>query len=123
MSHVFQVPDDIYAEIAAYAAQRGQTPDALLMELVTERVKELKQEKSTTSIHKVMYDPTHDPLAPFIGAFDSGDDDPGWVERHDEYFVGNGDYKKRHDSNDGSTHDRSPFHTSQICPPSCTIAE
>ena len=35
MSHVFQVPDDIYTEIAAYAAQRGQTPDALLMALVT----------------------------------------------------------------------------------------
>ena len=29
MSHVFQIPDDIYTEIAAYAAQRGQTPDAL----------------------------------------------------------------------------------------------
>ncbi len=31
MSHVFQVPDDIYTEIAAYAAQRGQTPDDLLI--------------------------------------------------------------------------------------------
>jgi len=35
MSHVFQVPDDLYSEVAAYAAQRGQTPDALLMALVT----------------------------------------------------------------------------------------
>jgi len=35
MSHAFQVPDDIYTEIAAYAAQRGQTPDALLIALVT----------------------------------------------------------------------------------------
>ena len=35
MSHVFQIPDDLYSEVAAYAAQRGQTPDALLMALVT----------------------------------------------------------------------------------------
>ena len=86
MSHVFQVPDDIYAEIATYAAQRGQTPDALLIELVTEGVEELKQVKSTASI-EAHYDPAYDPLAPFIGAFDSGGDDPGWIERHDEYFV------------------------------------
>lgn len=99
MSHVFQIPDDIYAEIATYAAQRGQTPDALLMELVTEGVEELKQvTTAVSSVPEAPYDPTHDPLAPFIGAFDSGDDDPGWVERHDEYFVGNGDYKKRHGS-------------------------
>ena len=84
MSYVFQVPDEIYTEIASYAAQRGQTPDALLIELVTEGVEQLKQEASTAPV----YDATHDPLAPFIGAFDSGDDDPGWIERHDVYFVG-----------------------------------
>ncbi len=36
MSHVFRVPDEVYREIAAYAAQRGQTPDALLIALVKE---------------------------------------------------------------------------------------
>jgi len=92
MSYVFQVPDEIYTEIASYAAQRGQTPDALLIELVTEGVEQLKQEESTAPL----YDAAHDPLTPFIGAFDSGDDDPGWIERHDVYFVGNGDHKKRH---------------------------
>ncbi len=40
------------------------------------------------AIPKGFYDPAHDPLAPFIGAFDGGDDDPGWIERHDEYFAG-----------------------------------
>ncbi len=35
-----------------------------------------------------VYDPATDPIAPFIGAFDSGEDDPGWIERHDEYFTG-----------------------------------
>ena len=85
MSYVFRVPDEIYSEIAAYAAQRGQTSDALLMELVTEGVEQLK---STAPVHEAPYDPAHDPLAPFIGAFDSGGDDPGWIERHDIYFAG-----------------------------------
>jgi len=86
MSHVFQVPDEIYTEIAAYAAQRGQTPDAVLIELVTEGVEHLKQVESTEPQQKALYDP----LAPFIGAFDSGDDS-GWIERHDAYFAGYGD--------------------------------
>jgi len=87
MSHVFQIPDDIYAEIAAYAAQRGQNPDTLLTRLVTEGVELLKRVDSTTPASDPWYDPVHDPLAPFIGAFDSGDD-PGWIERHDAYFAG-----------------------------------
>ena len=95
MSHVFQVPDEVYNEIATYAAQRGQTPDALLMALVTGGVELLKRVESTVPTHEMQYDPAHDPLAPFIGAFDSGSDDPGWIERHDEYFVGNGDHREQ----------------------------
>lgn len=89
MSHVFQVPDEIYNEVVAYAAQRGQTPDALLVALVRGGVELLRQVESTAtskSEQKAPYDPAHDPLAPFIGAFDSGED-PGWIERHDEYFA------------------------------------
>jgi len=95
MSYVFQVPDEIYSEIASYAAQRGQTPDALLIELVTEGVEQLKQGESPISTDEAIYDPASDPLAPFIGAFDSGNGDPGWIERHDIYFVG-GDPRERH---------------------------
>lgn len=94
MSHIFQVPDEVYTEIATYAEQRGQTPDALLMALVTGGVELLKRVESTA--HEATYDPAHDPLAPFIGAFDSGGDDPGWIERHDAYFAGNGDHEGRH---------------------------
>ena len=90
MSHVFQVPDDIYMEIAAYAAQRGQTPDALLMALVTGGVELLKKVESTVPVQVSKYDPSRDPLAPFIGAFDSGED-AGWIEQHDTYFAGEGD--------------------------------
>jgi len=98
MSHAFQVPDEIYTEIATYAARRGQTPDALLIELVTEGVETLKQVQSTTPVYEASYDPAYDPLAPFIGAFDSGDDDHGWIERHDEYFAGDGGQAERHGS-------------------------
>ena len=49
----------------------------------------LKRVESTAPTEEMRYDPAHDPLAPFIGAFDSGSDDPDWIERHDEYFVRN----------------------------------
>src|SRR5438094_10361383 len=95
MSHVFQVPDDIYTEIAAYAAQRGQTPDDILIALLTGSVELLKRVEATPSVPEVAYDPVHDPLAPFIGAFDSGGDD-GWIERHDVYFAGGRDTGEQH---------------------------
>jgi hypothetical protein len=91
MSHVFLIPDEIYDKIATYAAQRGQTPDALLLTLlteVTERVELLEQGQLTAHKgHEAAYDRTRDPLAPFIGMFDSGGNDLGWIERHDEYFA------------------------------------
>jgi hypothetical protein len=88
MSHVFQLPDDIYSEIVTYAEQHGQTPDAFLITLVKESVEQLKHTDKMAAIRKVNYDPTHDPLAPFIGSVDSGEEDSGWIERHDEYFAG-----------------------------------
>ena len=91
MSHNFQIPDDIYTELVNYAAQHGQSPDTLLIEMVKEGVEQLKQTDSMVAIRKVSYNPANDPLAPFIGAFDSGNDDSGWIERHDEIFSGNGE--------------------------------
>jgi hypothetical protein len=88
MSHIFRLPDDIYSEIASYAAQHGQTPDALLITLVKEGVEQLKHTDKMAAIRKGNYDPAHDPLAPFIGSVDSGEEDSGWIERHDEYFGG-----------------------------------
>ena len=36
-----------------------------------------------------------DPLDAFVGAFHLGNDDPGWIERHDEIFVyDEGEYQK-----------------------------
>jgi hypothetical protein len=36
------------------------------------------------------YDPTTDPLSRFAGIYAS--DDPGWIERHDEYFGGSAQF-------------------------------
>ena len=91
MSHAFQIPDDIYTELVAYAIQHGQNPDALLMALVKEGVEQLKQTDSMVAIHKVSYNPANDPLAAFSGACDSGSDEPEWIERHDEYFARGGE--------------------------------
>jgi hypothetical protein len=88
MSHIFRLPDDIYAEIATYAARHGQNPDALVMDLVKDGVEQLKQTDSMAAVLPIPYDPANDPLAPFIGAFDFGNDESGWIERHDEYFAG-----------------------------------
>ncbi len=53
MSHSFQVPDDLYTELATYAARRGQSPDVLLMDLVKEGVEQLKQTDSMAALRKM----------------------------------------------------------------------
>jgi len=50
---------------------------------VKEGMEQLKQTDSMAAIPKGFYDPAHDPLAPFIGAFDGGDD-PGWKASTEE---------------------------------------
>jgi hypothetical protein len=88
MSHIFQVPDDIYGEIVTYAAKRGLTPENLLMTLLEEGVDQLKQTDSMRAIQKVPYDPAHDPLAPFIGRYEIDTEDFDWIDQHDKYFGG-----------------------------------
>lgn len=87
MSHNLQIPDNIYAEVASFAAQHGQTPDNLLLSLLLDGVESLKHGETPTSLRAIRPDDIPDPLASFIGAFDSGEDDPGWIERHDEFFA------------------------------------
>ena len=94
MGHTFQIPDETYHDIVTFATQHGQTPDDLLVALVVEAVEQLKQTDKYAVVNVTPYDPTNDPLASFIGAFDSGVDEPGWVERHDIYFAE--DYGERY---------------------------
>ncbi len=94
MGHTFQISDHIYAEIATHAARHGQNPNELLVELITEAVEQLKRTDSYVEVYAKPYDPANDPLAPFIGAFDSGEDDSRWIEQHDTYF--SRDYGEEH---------------------------
>ena len=47
MSHVFQIPDDLYTELVTYASQRNQTPETLFLAWAREVTQ--KQEESMTS--------------------------------------------------------------------------
>lgn len=84
------LPEDIYARLAAIAAQRSQSAEGLLREAATQIVATASDTspsaRSDDDMYVEGYDPATDPLAPFIGMYAS--DDPGWIERHDEYFAG-----------------------------------
>ena len=67
MSHVLNVPDDLYSKFAEYAARYGQTVDELLLAYMRGLV-EISQSgrASETTVS------AEDPLAPFISAFTFG---------------------------------------------------
>lgn len=95
MSHVFQIPDDLYEKLAAYAAKQEQTPETLFLAWVSEITRHL--EASKTSDYERMKDAnrvertvrekelSESPLFQIAGIFVIGD--PGWADRHDEYLA------------------------------------
>jgi predicted transcriptional regulator len=62
------VPDEVFAHLSEIAVQRGETPEALAEEIVSQSVRELDT----------------DPLLRWLGAFESGVADA--AECHDEYL-------------------------------------
>ena len=80
MSHIFQLPDELYERLQAYAARRGKTVDELLLAYAEEIARQPEgSESGTQSVSEV------DPLAPFIGAFKFGVGD--LAEHHDRYLA------------------------------------
>lgn len=71
MSHLFQLSDEQYAKLAAYAAQHKQTPETLFQAWLSE----VTQEE----------DILNSPLSQIAGMFAIGE--PGWADRHDEYLA------------------------------------
>src|SRR5260370_42325857 len=51
MSHVFQIPDDLYEKLAAYAAQQEQTPETLLLAWVSEITRHLEASQPSDYDH------------------------------------------------------------------------
>ena len=73
MSHVFQLSDEQYARLAAYAAQHKQTPETLFQTWVNEVINNAEEEI------------LNDPLFQLAGIFAIGD--PDLADKHDEYLA------------------------------------
>lgn len=79
MSHAVMLPDELYRKVQDYAARSSQEPDALIVEWVEQAAQQatLTPEEETEL--------ANDPLFQIAGMFAS--DQPGWVDRHDEYLA------------------------------------
>jgi len=87
MSHTIQLPDDLYEKVAAAAAEQGRPVDAVVESYVLYAMQHLAPPQPPA---EYVYDPATDPILPFIGAFDSGDQPPLQPHEHDLYFAGEG---------------------------------
>lgn len=86
MDHIFQTSDEQYEKLAAYAAQRGQTPESLFQEWVkavtrdTDKLPVTRKKKTASNERESL----NSPLLQVAGIFSIGE--PGWADRHDEYL-------------------------------------
>ena len=93
MSHEFQLSDEQYAQLAAYAAQRRQTPEILFQTWVDEVVHSMEEPVFSDHIEQVDQEEQEEheedledhPLLRIAGMFSF--DDPGWADRIDEYLA------------------------------------
>ena len=93
MSHVFQLSDEQYAKLAAYAAQHEQTPEIRFQTWVDDLIPALDEEMLSMSIEQAdqeeqeeqEVDQEDHPLLRIAGMFSFND--PGWSDRIDEYFA------------------------------------
>ena len=83
MSHSIQIPDDLYDRVASYATDHGRTVEEFVSACLALSVEQLVVDSARHG-----YNPAEDPIAQFIGAFDSGDQPPLQPHEHDRYFVG-----------------------------------
>jgi predicted transcriptional regulator len=65
---LIDVPDEVFAHLRSIADQRGQTPEALAVEIVSRNIRQFED----------------DPLLRWLGAFESGV--PDAAENHDAYL-------------------------------------
>lgn len=93
MGHAFQTSDEQYAKLAAYAAERGQTPETLFQEWVsiitrdTEKLPSVSNVKPTDHERQAEREEAlvNSPLFQVAGMFAIGEQ--GWADRHDEYLA------------------------------------
>ena|SRR5438552_3397341 len=93
MAHDFKISDEQYAKLAAYAAQRKQTPETLFQEWVRAVTRNVEKPFPSSGVkptgkegqagHKEA--PLSGPLFQVAGMFAIGE--PGWADKHDEYLA------------------------------------
>jgi hypothetical protein len=93
MSHIFQLSDEEYTKLAAYAKQHKQTPEMLFKSWVNEMTHRAKEPTSSSRKQQIGQklqeqregERLDSPLFQVAGMFAIGD--PGWADRHDEYLA------------------------------------
>ncbi len=87
MNHAFQLSDEQYAKLAAYAAQYKQTPETLFQTWVNELTQKVKESSASNHLEQKNReaDVSNSPLFRVAGMFAIGE--PGWADKHDEYMA------------------------------------
>lgn len=88
MGHTFEIPDETYRSLVSLAAARGQAPADLLEQWLDEVRTCVGAQPSSGIPSKDEpngYDPSVDPLASFLGAFEATA--PDEVRKHDAYVA------------------------------------
>lgn len=88
MSHIFQLSDEEYTKLAAYAKQHKQTPEMLFKSWVNEMTHRAKEPTSFSRKQQIGQklreqregERQDSPLFQVAGMFAIGD--PGWADRH-----------------------------------------
>lgn len=80
MSQAINIPDEIYAKISSYAVAHNEPAEALVARLLSGAVAALQVAEQAEK-----RDVSEDPLFKIAGMF--AGDEPGWVNRHDEYLA------------------------------------
>jgi hypothetical protein len=93
MSHVFQLSDEQYAKLTAYAAQHEQTPEILFQTWLDDLIHTLEEQTPSMNTEQADGEEQEEyeeelvdhPLLRIAGMFAIGE--PGWADRHDEYLA------------------------------------
>lgn len=88
MSHMVEISDESYQSLMSLATARGQKPEDLLEQWLREVRTQLAAPPAAEIAgngETRRYDPTVDPLASFLGAFEATS--PDVVRHHDAYVV------------------------------------
>lgn len=92
MNHVFQLSQEQYEKIAAYAERQEQTPEDLFHMWIDEVIHQIEASQNIETVEETDEEidveklRAEHPLLQIEGILSIGE--PGWADRHDEYFAG-----------------------------------